>query len=139
MPFERNKGQTERAYLVGLAPDSRKKADVAESLDELRFLAYSVGAQVVGRRIQVRPKPDPAFYIGRGLVDEIRIEMEKVNADCLIFDDPLAPVQQRNLEEALKVKVIDRPILILDLFATRAKTAAARLQVELAQLEYTLP
>lgn len=139
MPFERNSQNAEKAYLVGLALDFRKKSEVAESLDELRFLAYSVGAQVVGRRIQVRARPDPGYYIGRGLVDEIKAELEKLGGNCVIFDDTLAPAQQRNLEEALNVKVIDRPILILDLFATRARTAAARLQVELAQLEYTLP
>ena len=139
MPFERKSGQKEKAYLVGLALDSRKKSKIAESLDELRFLAYSVGTEIVGRRIQVRTKPDPAFFVGRGFVDELRSDIEKLNANCIIFDDPLAPAQQRNLEQALEVKVIDRPILILGLFAARAKTAAARLQVELAQLEYTLP
>lgn len=125
--------------MVGLALDSRKKSEVAKSLDELKLLALSTGTAVVGKRVQVRSSPDSAYFIGRGLVDEIKKELEALGGNCVIFDDTLAPAQQRNLEEAFGFKVIDRPILILDLFATRARTAAARLQVELAQLEYTLP
>lgn len=125
--------------MVGLALDSRKKQEVIDSLDELKLLALSAGAWVVGQRVQVRPRPDPAYFIGHGLVDEIKAQLEQLGGNCVIFDEQLAPAQQRNLEEALGVKVIDRPILILDLFATRARTAAASLQVELAQLEYTLP
>jgi len=117
--IEYGKKETERAILVGLARSSTKKPEVSASLDELAQLAYSADAEVVEQRIQVRHKPDPAFFIGKGLVSEL--------------------AQQRNLEKALETKVIDRPILILDIFATRAHTSAARLQVELAQLEYTLP
>jgi GTP-binding protein HflX len=112
---------------------------VADSLDELARLTLSAGAEVVGRRIQVRRRPDPAYFIGRGLVAELKERLQLLGGNCIIFDDTLSPAQQRNLEEALNAKVIDRPILILDIFATRARTNAARLQVELAQLEYTLP
>ncbi len=131
--------ELEKIFLIGLAKDSRLKEEVSESLEELAALGISAGAKVVGQYIQVRKRPSPAFYIGKGLVEIIKEQMAELGANCLIFDDSLSPVQQRNLEKALEVKVIDRPILILDIFATRARSSAARLQVELAQLEYTLP
>ncbi len=133
------KSETEKAFLIGLAHGKVRRSEVAESLDELAQLTLSAGATVIGRRIQTRPAPDAALYIGRGLVDEIKSALTENNGNCVIFDDPLSAAQQRNLEEAIGAKVIDRNILILDIFATRARTAAARLQVELAQLEYTLP
>lgn len=133
------KSQSEKAFLVGLAHGSARRADVAESLEELARLTESAGAKVVGMRVQSRPRPDAALFIGKGLVEEIRLALTECQGNCVIFDDPLSAAQQRNLEEAMGVKVIDRNILILDIFATRARTAAARLQVELAQLEYTLP
>ena len=136
---EHEKNDLEKVILVGLASGSRKKAEVAESLDELEALAVSAGAEVVGRRIQARSKPTAAYYIGTGLVEEIKQSLVEFGGNCVLFDDPLSPAQQRNLERAIDAKVLDRPILILDIFATRARTAAARLQVELAQLEYTLP
>ncbi len=139
MVIEYGKPETERAILIGLALDSRKRSEVAESLEELAQLTTSAGAQVIGRRIQVKPHPNPATFVGKGLVEELKTQLSELNGNCVIFDDPLSPAQQRNLEEALEAKVIDRSILILDIFATRARTAAARLQVELAQLEYTLP
>ncbi|MEW5993762.1 MAG: GTPase HflX [Candidatus Zixiibacteriota bacterium] len=139
MTFDTTATDNEKAILVGLAFNSRLREEVADSLDELDRLAWSAGASVVGRRIQVRPKPDPAYFVGRGLVDELKEQLSAQGGNCIIFDDTLSPAQQRNLEEAINTKVIDRPILILDIFATRARTAAARLQVELAQLEYTLP
>jgi GTP-binding protein HflX len=137
--IENDKKETEKAILIGLAFNSRRREEVADSLEELAQLALSAGAEVRGSRIQVRDKPNPAFYIGRGLVEEIKGKLSELDANCVIFDDMLSPAQQRNLENELDTKVIDRPILILDIFATRARTAAARLQVELAQLEYTLP
>lgn len=139
MPVEYRETDTEKAILVGLAFNSRHRQEVTESLQELAHLTWSAGATVVGSRIQVRPKPDPAFFVGRGLVAELKEQLEELGGNCIIFDDTLSPAQQRNLEAELDVKVIDRPILILDIFATRARTSAARLQVELAQLEYTLP
>jgi len=133
------KTDNEKAILVGLARTSRLKEEVAASLDELSQLAFSAGAEEAGRRIQVRSRPDPAFYIGKGLVAELKEMLSEIGGNCVMFDDPLSPAQQRNLEKALDTKVVDRPILILDIFATRARSRAARLQVELAQLEYTLP
>ena len=133
------KPETERVILVGLARDSRQKSDVDSSLDELSRLVHSAGAKVVGRRIQTRHRPDPVYFVGRGLVRELKDQLSQTDGNCLVFDDSLSPAQQRNLEKEIDAKVIDRPILILDIFATRARSHAARLQVELAQLEYTLP
>ncbi len=139
MVIEHGPPEKERAILVGLATDSRRKEEEAESLDELRRLATTAGVEVLSQRIQVRPRPNPALYVGRGLVAELKEQLEQLEGNCVIFDDLLSPAQQRNLEEELEAKVVDRPILILDIFAAGARTAAARLQVELAQLEYTLP
>jgi len=137
--IEYGKPEREKALLVGLANNSLQKQEIADSLSELHRLANTAGADVVDQRIQVRHKPDPAYYIGRGLVDELKERLADSEINCVIFDDQLSPAQQRNLERALEAKVIDRPILILDIFASGARTAASRLQVELAQLEYTLP
>ncbi len=139
MVIDLTKKEIEKAILVGLARSSREREEVEHSLAELAELTRSANARVMGRRIQVRQKPDPAFYIGKGLVQELKDEMAAKGANCLIFDENLSPAQQRNLEKAVDAKVIDRTIVILDIFASRARTAGARLQVELAQLEYTLP
>lgn len=139
MESDHSKIDIEKAILVGLARNSVNRPEVEESLDELAELAFSAGAEVIGRRVQVRPKPNPAYYIGSGLVKEIKQQLEEDGGNTVIFDDILSPAQQRNLEETIEAKVIDRPVLILDIFASRARSAAARLQVELAQLEYTLP
>ncbi|MEW6052156.1 MAG: GTPase HflX [Candidatus Zixiibacteriota bacterium] len=139
MVIAHGKADKERALLIGLALDSRNRQAITDSLSELAALTVSAGAAVVGQRIQTRQRPNPGLFIGKGLVEELRRTLPAQNANCVIFDDPLSPAQQRNLENELEVKVIDRSILILDIFATRARTAAARLQVELAQLEYTLP
>ena len=137
--LEYDKVEAERVLLVGLARNSSLRADTESSLEELAQLALSAGAKVIGRRVQVKPKPHPAFLVGRGLVSELKEMLQQLDGNCVVFDDTLSPAQQRNLEDALEAKVLDRAILILDIFATRARTAAARLQVELAQLEYTLP
>jgi len=134
-----SKTETEKAILVGRVADSRLRPEVAASLAELSRLSLSAGAEVIGTRIQTRPKPDPAYFIGRGLVAELKEQLQTDGANCVIFDDTLSPAQQRNLEDALGAKVVDRPILILDIFANRARSRASRLQVELAQLQYTLP
>jgi len=139
MPFETSQANHEKALLVGLALRSTQREAGLDSLAELGRLAFSAGAAVVGERLQIRSKPDPAFYVGRGLVSELKEQLAELEGNTVIFDDPLSPAQQRNLEKTLEAKVIDRSILILDIFARRARTAAARLQVQLAQLEYTLP
>jgi len=137
--IEYGRAETEKAVLIGLAYDSHRRREVSISLEELARLTYSAGGSVVGQRTQVRRKPNPTYFVGRGLVDELKDMLPELGANCVIFDDTLSPAQQRNLEQALEAKVIDRPILILDIFATRARTRPARLQVELAQLEYLLP
>jgi GTP-binding protein HflX len=108
------------------------------ALDELRELAVSAGARVVGELIQHRKHPDPATYIGKGKADELKEAVLTEGADVVIFDDELSPSQARNLEEILDTKVVDRTGLILDIFARRARTREGQLQVELAQLSYRL-
>ncbi|MCI0330773.1 MAG: GTPase HflX [candidate division Zixibacteria bacterium] len=111
----------------------------AESMAELEALTLSAGAIVVGRLAQRRTAPDPAFFIGRGKVEEIKTKAEEAEADVVIFDDELTGAQVANLQELTGVRTIDRTNLILDIFAQRAKTREAKAQVELAQLEYLLP
>lgn len=139
MVLDINKTETERSILVGLSRSSLLKEATAESLDELAELAYSADATVVDKKMQVKNRPNPAFYVGKGFVEQLKEEVKEKNVNTVIFDDSLSPAQQRNLENLLEVKVIDRPVLILDIFANRARTSAAKLQVELAQLEYMLP
>jgi len=128
----------ERAILVAvLLPDGG--ADQVEPLTELRALARTAGAEVVGEMIQKRRVPDAAAYIGRGKARELAMLVRSLNGEVVIFDNDLSPAQIRNLEQIVGVKVLDRSELILDIFATRARTHEARLQVELAQLEYTYP
>jgi GTP-binding protein HflX len=139
MVIEFDKKEIEKAILVGLVRNPTHRREVSDSLGELADLAYSAGADVVGERIQNRSRPSAAYFVGSGFVEELKEHLQENSANTVIFDDTLSPAQQRNLEKRLEAKVIDRPVLILDIFATRARTAAARLQVELAQLEYTLP
>ena len=110
-----------------------------ESLEELAELASSAGAEIVGRAMQTRAGPEAATLIGHGKVEELRAQALSEAADVLIFDHDLTPTQQRNLEKATDCKVIDRTQLILDIFASRARTREGRMQVELAQLNYLLP
>lgn len=129
----------ETAVLVGLSLGARGRARAEASVEELAQLARSAGARVVGRLVQERARRDPATLVGRGKVDEIRELCEASGADAALFDEDLAPAQQRNLESALGRKTLDRTQLILDIFARRARTREGRLQVELAQLDYLLP
>lgn len=129
----------ERAVLVGLVVPGREGYSDPESLEELRRLAETAGAEVVDVLTQERPRPDPATLIGSGKVSELRALVEREAADLVVFDEELSPAQQRNLEEELGVKVLDRTALVLDIFARRARTREGRLQVELAQMTYLLP
>ncbi len=113
--------------------------DADESLAELRTLAGSAGAQVVGEILQRRDRPDPATLIGAGKLEEIAGAAASVNADVLLFDHDLSPSQQRNIEKIVQRRVIDRTQLILDIFARHARTREGQLQVELAQLQYMMP
>ena len=110
-----------------------------ESLEELRSLATSAGAQIAGEFLQQRDRPDPATLIGRGKLEEIAGAAASVSADLLLFDHDLTASQQRNIEKVVNARVIDRTQLILDIFATHARSREGQLQVELAQLEYLLP
>lgn len=110
-----------------------------DSIEELRQLAMTAGAEVKAKFIQKRPKPDPGYFIGRGKVRELALFAQQEDIDVCIFDEELSPAQQRNLEQSLGIKVLDRTALILDIFAQRAQTSEGKLQVELAQLQYTLP
>ncbi len=130
--------EKETALLIGVDfPHNVWSAE--DSLAELAQLAETAGALVVGKVIQKRNHPDPGLFIGSGKVDEIRLLQQELNANLLIFDDELSPAQQRNLEKAFGVKIIDRTALILDIFAQRAHSHEGKLQVELAQLRYNLP
>ncbi len=113
--------------------------DADESLAELRTLAESAGAKVVGEVLQRRDRPDPATLIGAGKLEEIAGAAASANADVLLFDHDLSPSQQRNIEKIIQRRVIDRTQLILDIFARHARTREGQLQVELAQLQYMLP
>ncbi len=115
------------------------RARAEESLLELEALAEAAGAEVRERVLQERPAPDPAFFIGRGKAEELRLRAEAGNLDLFIFDEELTPGQLRNLESKIGCKIIDRTQLILDIFARRARTREGQLQVELAQLNYLLP
>ncbi|MFP6678691.1 MAG: GTPase HflX [Dehalococcoidia bacterium] len=129
----------ERVYAVS-AQVRREKSlwPVEDSLDELAALAEACGAEVVGRMSQTLNKFSPT-YIGKGKIEDLRNQILETRADTVIFDDELKPSQQLRLEDDLKVKVIDRSTLILDVFARRARTAEGKLQIELAQSEYLLP
>jgi GTP-binding protein HflX len=131
----------ERAYLVAVELKDRdsRRWNTQSSLDELAQLVLTAGATVVGRSVQRRERPAAACYIGRGKVRELVARRHDLSYSTVIFDDELSPSQQRNLEEALKVKILDRTALILDIFAQHAHTREGALQVELAQHEYLLP
>ena len=110
-----------------------------EHLRELAALADTAGAEVVGELTQQIDRPNSATYLGKGKIDELRAKVEELEATLVIFDDELTPSQGKNIEDAIATRVVDRAELILDIFATRARSAEAKMQVELAQLEYTLP
>ncbi|MFW5904653.1 MAG: GTPase HflX, partial [bacterium] len=129
----------ERAVLVGAPPRDMEARLVDEHMEELVRLTRTAGGEVVGTLIQRIDAPTPQTYIGSGKVRELRSLVAAREADLVIFDGELKPDQAKNLEEALDVRVMDRSELILDIFASRARTREAKLQVELAQLEYLLP
>jgi len=130
----------ERAFLVAVElPDDEQLFSVDDSLEELASLARTAGAEVVGSMVQRLRHPDPTYYLGKGRTAELSALQRQLDFSLIIFDDELSPSQQRNLERAIAVDVIDRTALILDIFAQHAHTHEGRLQVELAQYEYRLP
>lgn len=135
---EELKVHEKRAVLVGVLPPDRR-ADRASALDEMTGLIETAGAQVVGSVFQVREKPDPATYIGKGKVEELKQLIQSLDADLIAFDANLSPAQGKAIEEETGTVVVDRSEVILDIFARHARTYEAKLQVELAQLLYMRP
>ena len=143
--FVISEAQTEKAVLVGLITQNQNERKTNEYLDELAFLAETAGAEVVTRFTQKLDTPNSVTYVGKGKLQEIKDYLLQMNEDeeteigMVIFDDELSAKQLRNIENELKVKILDRTSLILDIFAMRAQTANAKTQVELAQYKYMLP
>ncbi len=134
------KQKTEYAVLIGLVQGQQTEETVQEYLDELAFLAKTAGASTLRRFVQRLPKPDTRYYVGKGKMEEIKSFIEShPEVDMVIFDDDLSAKQMGILEEQFERKIIDRTTLILDIFASRAQTAQAKTQVELAQMQYLLP
>lgn len=134
-----NKEANERTVLVALVTPEQNEQKANEYLDELAFLAETAGAEPVKRFTQRLDYPNPRTYVGKGKLEEIRSYVEDEGIGMVIFDDDLSTKQVTNIEKELKVKILDRTTLILDIFAKRAQTATARTQVELAQYQYLLP
>ena len=137
--LEKQNIEYEKAILVGVIHKKQNEEKVKEYLDELEFLTYTAGGQVMKRLVQRVDIPNPKTYIGSGKIQEIASFVNENEIGSVIFDDELSAVQQRNIEKILRCKILDRTGLILDIFAQRAKTSYARTQVELAQYEYLLP
>lgn len=129
----------EKVLLVGLYGLSSAKFQAEEHLEELAMLTDTAGGITVGRVLQQRNRPDVSSYVGKGKLQELKVQMKALEAKTIIFDDDLSPTQIRNVEKVTEAKVLDRSALILDIFASRAQTSAAKTQVELAQLQYLLP
>lgn len=129
----------ERAILVGVYGPETPRVQAEEYLDELELLTYTAGGVTIDKVLQNRMHPDPSSYVGSGKLRQLKSMKGEKNIDTFIFDDDLSPTQIRNIEKETKAKVLDRSGLILDIFASRAQTAAAKTQVELAQLQYLLP
>lgn len=129
----------ETAVLVAVQPQGQRDYQAKEYIDELEFLAETAGVKTVKKFTQKLEYPDPKTFVGKGKLEDVRLYVKEFKVDTVIFDDELTPSQVRNLEKALDCKILDRANLILDIFATRAQTAQAKAQVELAQTQYLLP
>lgn len=141
MEIKSNEEKKERVLLAGVHTGSRDVLSdtTEESIKELGELAKTAGAEVVCEVVQNKPDIEAATYMGEGKLEEVKMAVQAMEIDTVIFDDELSPIQLRNIADFLEVKVIDRTILILDIFAMRAKSGEGKLQVELAQLKYRLP
>ena len=131
--------ELEKVVLIGIMNQEQDAEKSQEYLDELEFLTFTAGGEVVKRFTQKVDTPNPKTFIGSGKMEEVKQFVEANDIGAVIFDDELSPGQQRNIEKMLKCKILDRTGLILDIFAQRAQTSYARTQVELAQYEYLLP
>ena len=137
--IEKKKLDFEKAVLIGIISQAQDEEKSKEYLDELEFLTYTAGGEVIKRFTQKVAMPNPKTFIGTGKIEEVRQFIEANEVSTVIFDDELSPGQQKNIERILECKVLDRTTLILDIFAQRAQTSYARTQVELAQYQYLLP
>ena len=137
--FDNVNFKQETAVLIGLISNTQSAEQTNEYLDELEFLAMTDGVQTLKRFTQKLSHPDSRSYLGKGKLEEIKAYVDLKNIDLVIIDDEISPSQQRNIGEVIKKKVLDRSMLILDIFAHRARTVQAKTQVELAQLQYMLP
>lgn len=137
-PFS-TKGQAERAVLVGLAHKEQSAEKLEEYLDELEFLASTLGLHAVKKFTQTLDNPHPATFIGSGKLNEVKAYVKDNDIDVIVFDDDLSPSQIRNIEKEIQKKIYDRSLLILDIFQKRAQTSQAKTQVDLARYEYLLP
>lgn len=137
-PFS-TKGEVERAVLVGLAHREQSAEKLGEYLDELEFLATTLGLETVKKFTQTLDMPNPATFIGSGKLNDVKTYVKDNDIDVVVFDDDLTPSQIRNIEKELKIKIYDRSLLILDIFQSRAQTSQSKTQVELARYEYLLP
>ena len=137
--IEKTDLEYEKTVLIGIVTKDQDEDKLKEYLDELEFLTYTAGGEVVKRFTQKMDMPNPKTFIGSGKMNDVRQFVEENEVGTAIFDDELSPAQQKNIEKILKCKVLDRTNLILDIFAQRAQTSYARTQVELAQYEYLLP
>ncbi|BFM43098.1 GTPase HflX [Flavobacterium sp. CFS9] len=129
----------ERTAIVGIITQNQSEEKLNEYLDELEFLTFTAGGEVIKRFSQKMERPNPKTFVGTGKIDEINLFVKENNISTLIFDDELSPSQQKNISRIIDCKILDRTNLILDIFAQRAETSYARTQVELAQCQYLLP
>lgn len=129
----------EKVVLIGIVTRDQDAEKLDEYLDELEFLTYTAGGEVLKRFTQKMDKPDPKTFMGSGKINEVKAYIDEHEVGTAIFDDELSPAQQKNIERVLQIKILDRTNLILDIFAQRAQTSYARTQVELAQYQYLLP
>lgn len=137
--LEKETHKLEKAVLVGIVTQHQNEDKLTEYLDELEFLTYTAGGEVVKRFTQKMDRPNPKTFVGTGKMDDIEMYVKEHGVATVIFDDELSPAQQKNISNILGLKVLDRTNLILDIFAQRAETSYARTQVELAQYQYLLP
>lgn len=137
--LEKQQIEYEKVVLIGVITQQQDESKSREYLDELEFLTYTAGGEVIQRFTQKIDVPNPKTFIGTGKMEEVEIFVNEHEVGTVIFDDELSPAQQKNIERILKCKILDRTSLILDIFAQRAQTSYARTQVELAQYQYLLP
>ena len=137
--LEKEKIHFEKTVIVGIVTQNQSEEKLTEYLDELEFLTFTAGGEVIKRFFQKMERPNPKTFLGTGKMEEINSYVKEHKIATVIFDDELSPSQQKNITKILDCKVLDRTNLILDIFAQRAETSYARTQVELAQCQYLLP